>query len=142
MRRETTDLIGSGLLLAALLLATFGALAPTPGASAAVPSAPVVVTDIERGRTLFYAKGCVACHAKQGEGLTPGFGPTGVAPDLTGLAQRAADRKPGMGAVAYVHESLRSPSAFLVPHYTAKMPDLGLSDGEIAVLTAFLLGTP
>jgi cytochrome c oxidase subunit 2 len=141
MRREVTDLIGSGLLLAALILATLGALAPTSGAGASATSATVVAAapDVERGRMLFHVKGCVTCHRKAGE---PRGNIGDVGPDLTGLAQRAADRRPGLGAVAYVHESLRTPGAFLVPGYSERMPDLGLSDIEVAALTAFLLGTP
>lgn len=148
MRRETTDLIGSGLLLAALVTATFATLAPPQaGASVAGPVA-VEASDpsIERGRMLFMTKGCVACHTKAGvPGQAPGFGPTGVAPELTGLAERAGERRPGMSAQDYVRESLRTPSAFIVPEYasaTFGMPDLGLSDAEIAALSAFLLGTP
>ena len=137
MRRETTDLIGSGLLLAALVTATFATLAPTtPGASVAVSGTASSPT-IERGKSLFYAKGCISCHTKF---AAPGSGAS-VGPDLTGLAARAADRKPGMSAQAYVRESLQTPSAFSVPGYSATMPDLGLSDEEVAALSAFLLRT-
>lgn len=139
MRRETTDVIGSGLLLAALLAALLATLAPTAGASVAAPatvSAPSPT--IERGRTLFYAKGCVSCHTKSGESRPI----ADVGPELTGLASRAADRRPGLTAQAYVRESLRTPSAFLVPGYEARMPDLGLREDEIDSLSAFLLGTP
>ncbi|HEX9437113.1 MAG TPA: cytochrome c [Candidatus Limnocylindria bacterium] len=148
MRRETTDLIGSGLLLAALIVATLGALAPTEGASASVPTTTTAAASdpFARGRMLFMTKGCVSCHTKTGvTGQAAGFGPTGVAPDLTGLAQRAGAREPGMSAQDYVRESLRTPSAFKVPEYasaTFGMPDLGLSDAEIDALSAFLLGTP
>lgn len=145
MRRETADVIGSGLLLAALVTVTFAALAPAPGASAAalpVTSRAAVTppSTIERGRALFYAKGCVGCHRKAGEQNT-----VPVGPDLTGLADRAAARKPGMSAEAYVRESIRTPGAFIAPGFstaTFSMPDLGLSDDEIATVTAFLLGTP
>jgi mono/diheme cytochrome c family protein len=141
MRRETTDLIGSGLLLAALVTATFATLAPT-SSGASVASAAAVSTssaDIERGKSLFYAKGCVTCHRKNA--ISGAIGEVG--PNLTGLAQRAADRKPGMSAQAYVRESLESPSAYVVPGFggTIGMPDLGLNDDEIAALSAFLLGT-
>jgi cytochrome c2 len=142
MRRETTDLIGSGLLLAALVIATFATLAPAPtsGASVASVSATVSSPTIERGKTLFYAKGCVSCHTKAAATGSS----ASVGPSLTGLAARAADRKPGMSAEAYVRESLRTPSAFIVPGYgnlAFGMPDLGLRDDEIAALSAFLLGT-
>jgi len=162
MRRETADLLGSGLLLAALLTATFATLAPPAAASVApssartsaqmtaatVASTTVIGSTVasaagalDRGRSLFYVKGCVSCHAKIGERA-----PTAaVGPDLSGLASRAAERRPGMSAEAYVRESIKSPSAFIVPPYgsaTFGMPDLGLSDDEIDALSAFLLGTP
>jgi cytochrome c551/c552 len=143
MRRETTEVLGSGLLLAALVLASIGALAPAQGASASVPTTAVAAasSQVERGRTLFYAKGCVGCHKKQGEA-----GEVSVGPDLTGLAVRAGHRKPGMSAEDYVYESIKTPSAFVVPDFAGLtpfgMPDLGLSDAEIDALTVFLLGTP
>lgn len=140
MRRETADLIGSGLLLAALVSATIGALVPTTGASAPI-SGPLVggPADASRGQALFFAKGCVSCHSKQGVSTTASFGP-----DLTGLAARAGGRKPGLDAKAYVHESIKTPSAFIVPGYEGGlgMPDLGLSEDEIGALMDFLLGTP
>jgi mono/diheme cytochrome c family protein len=141
MRRETTDLIGSGLLLAALVMATFAVLAPTSGTGTAATSVAASSEAMERGRLLFYAKGCVTCHTKAGE--TGAIGQVG--PDLTDLASRAATRRPGMSAEAYVRESIKTPSAFFAPGFeggTARMPDLGLSDDEVAALTAFLLGTP
>ncbi|MGH2379264.1 MAG: c-type cytochrome [Candidatus Limnocylindria bacterium] len=145
MQRETLDLIGSGLLLAALATATFAVLAPTPGASIAplVSAGPVAAPPgpsgaHERGLALFYAKGCVTCHRKAG--LEGGHA---IGPDLTGLAERAATRRPGLSAEAYVRESLRAPTAFTVPGYReGAMPDLALSDAEIDALTAFLLSTP
>ncbi len=136
MRREVADLIGSGFLLAALLTATFAVLAPTPAASTA--SASVVATSdlAERGRALFYAKGCTTCHRKAGESNM-----LEVGPDLTGLAARAGTRRQGMSAEAYVRESITSPSAFTVPGFEGRaMPDLGLSAAEIETLTVFLLG--
>jgi cytochrome c oxidase subunit 2 len=141
MRRETTDLIGSGLLLAALVTATFATLAPTPTSGASVASMPTIASapaGLERGKALFFVKGCVSCHTKVAAGSSANVGP-----DLTGLATRAADRKPGMSAADYVRESLKVPSAFIVSGYSSfvGMPDLGLSDDEIAALSAFLLGT-
>ena len=141
MRRETTDLIGSGLLLAGLVVATIGALAPSSGAGASASSAVSVAAQggSDRGRALFFVKGCVSCHSKQGVSTTAQVGP-----DLTGLAARAAGRKPGLDAKAYVHESIKTPSAFIVPGYEGGlgMPDLGLGEDEIGALTDFLLGTP
>ena len=128
MRRELTDLIGSGLLLAALVTATIGALASTTGASASVPTPATQATAADRGEMLFMVKGCIACHSGNG-----------IAPAMVGLAERAATRRPGMSAVDYVRESIRTPSAFRVPGYTADMPDLKVSDHELDALVAYLL---
>ena len=136
MRREVTDLIGSALLLAALLTATLAVLAPTPGASTTSASVVAPAVLAERGRALFSAKGCPTCHRKAGESNM-----LEVGPDLTGLAARAGTRRQGMSAEAYVRESITSPSAFIVPGFEGRtMPDLGLSATEIETLTAFLLG--
>ncbi len=145
MRRESADVLGSGLLLAALVTATVAALAPPQGASAApAPAAHEAVmvssSSVDRGRTLFYAKGCIGCHKKAGERAGASVGP-----DLTGIVDRAGQRKPGMSADAYVRESIKTPSAFIVPGFgsaTFGMPDLGLSDDEIDALTGLLLSTP
>lgn len=140
MRRETADLIGSGLLLLALASATIATLAPTVGASVAPSGASLVATDpaVERGQMLFFAKGCATCHRMAG--ISQGIG----APDLTLLHEVAGSRRPGVSAEAYVRESLRTPAAFIAPGWTgsgaiAAMPDLQLSDDEIDALTAFLL---
>lgn len=135
MRRETADLIGSGLLFAALITATFAVLAPTIGASTAAPQErPSRSTLVERGQMLFYAKGCVACH--QIAGIDAG---TDVGPPLSDLAESAGTRRPGLSAEAYVIESLRSPNAFTVPGYReGAMPELALKDDEVDALLAFL----
>lgn len=144
MRRETADLVGSGLLLAALLLALVAALAPTGGAGAAtaasVPTAADASDPVARGRMLFHAKGCIACHSKLDEPEANG----NVGPDLTGLFARADARRPGMSAQDYIRESIRTPSAFVVPGYeggTFGMPDLGLADDEIDALIAYFIAT-
>lgn len=143
MRRETLDLIGSGLLLAALVTAIFAVLAPTPGASTAsssVPGAGAVASSTahERGLVLFYAKGCVTCHR-----MTGVEGGHEIGPDLTGIAARAGTTRPGMSAEANIEESLRTPSAFIAATPmnggNLGMPDLGLGDAEIAALVMFLL---
>lgn len=85
---------------------------------------------------LFAAKGCVGCHT---HAAFPGAHMQ-VGPDLTDLRTRASGRVAGMTAEGYVRQSLRSPSAFVVPGYTTvAMPDLHLTDPEIEALAAFLL---
>jgi cytochrome c2 len=142
MRREVADVVGSGLLLAALVTATIGVMTDrtASASSSSASSASVALTDanlVARGRSLFSAKGCVACHTKEQQAIVQ------VGPALTGLRDRAAERRPGMDAAAYVRESMRTPGAFIVPGYgSAAMPDLGLRDDEIDAIVAYLLGTP
>ncbi len=146
MDRDLAAVVGSGLLAAVFLAATAAAF--TGGARAA-PTATTVHTPIpssaatfaplgpvaERGRSLFLAKGCNGCHTFSG--LPGGIA---IGPDLTGLAGRAATRKAGMAADAYVRESIGSPQAFLVPGFeSVAMPQLGLRPEEIDAVVAFLL---
>jgi mono/diheme cytochrome c family protein len=94
-------------------------------------------TDPGRGRQLFDAKGCVGCHQGPDSGQDHGF------PDLTQVADWAAERRDGYSAAEYVGESIRDPGAFISPAAESgqtEMPDLGLSDPEIDALVAYLLG--
>lgn len=141
MRREVADVVGSGLLLAALVTATIGVMTDrTASASSSRLASNVSLTDaslVARGRSLFSAKGCIACHTKEQQAVVQ------VGPALTGLRDRAAERRPGLDAVAYVRESIRTPAAFIAPGYgNAAMPDLRLRDDEIDAIVAYLLGTP
>jgi mono/diheme cytochrome c family protein len=108
----------------------------SPGPESAASSASAVSATPPRGEQLFRAKGCIGCHthaAVSGARMQ-------IGPDLTDLAARAADRVAGLDADAYVRQSLRTPSAFIVPGYTSvAMPDLQLTDAEIDALVAFLL---
>lgn len=107
--------------------------APTRGAAVNPHPAP---PSSDRGSLLFATKGCVGCHM---HAAFPNARMR-VGPDLTGLAERAATRVPGLDARAYVQQSLRDPAMYRVAGgYTAVMPDLALSDEAIESLTAFLL---
>jgi cytochrome c len=79
------------------------------------------------------ANGCVGCHTLAG--VSAGR----IGPDLTDLAARAGSRVPGLTATDYVRQSLGDPQAFIVEGFGDQMPDLGLTDQEIAVLTDYLL---
>jgi cytochrome c551/c552 len=94
------------------------------------------------GAQLFAAKGCATCHD----------GPTSTAvisgfPSLAHVSDWANERRPGMYASEYVAESVRSPAAFISPAFSGSvgpieaMPDLRLSDQEIAAIVDFLLST-
>lgn len=86
------------------------------------------------GRTVFLTRGCTACH--QGPGVNGGS----VGPDLSVVSEVAGNRVPGLDADAYIRQSIRDPQAFVVPGFSAQMPALGLSEGEIDAVVAFLLG--
>ena len=93
---------------------------------------------VEAGKAIFNGKGsCYSCHT-----LNPSA-PAGRGPDLTDIGVDAATRKPGMGAKAYLIESLYDPSAFLVHGYGKTMtpawkPPISLSNLEIEAVIAFL----
>src|SRR5262245_31601042 len=88
------------------------------------------------GEKIFREKGqCTTCHTLGGPG--------GRGPDLGGVGARAATRKPGTSAKAYLIESLINPAAFLVPGYPNIMPKIdrppiGLNRSELWAAVAFL----
>ena len=105
--------LGLALLIASALPA--GATpAPTPATSGA-----------DYGRALFVAKGCVACHHHAAIARSGQFG-EGV-PDLSSY----------QGEAAFLRRWLADPQA---ARPGTSMPTLGLSDAEVAALSAFLLG--
>jgi hypothetical protein len=90
-------------------------------------TAPSPLSDAERGRRLFVAKGCMTCHMHR-EVNSSGAVPLG--PELT-------DRRWASG---YLAQFLANPESRATPGATAKMPNLGLDGREIAALNAFLNG--
>ena len=92
---------------------------------------------VEIGNEIFNGKGlCSTCHT---------IGRSGALrfPDLQGIATRAADRRPGYGALDYLAESLYRPEAFIVAGFAGGMPQIdqppiGLSDQEIRAVLAYL----
>jgi cytochrome c2 len=87
------------------------------------------------GEKIFKEKGqCTTCH---------GIGRAGRGPDLAGVGGRAASRKPGTSASAYLVESLLNPGAFVVPGFPNIMPNvsrppIGLNRSELWATVAFL----
>src|SRR5438876_9907555 len=71
---------------------------------------------VKAGEEIFKTKGtCEICHR---------IGQAGTrAPDLAGVGSRAATRKPGMTAKAYLIESRIQPGAFIVPGYPPIRPE-------------------
>ena len=91
---------------------------------------------VKAGEEIFHTKGtCEICHR---------IGQPGTrAPDLAGVGGRAAKRKPGMSAKAYLIESLLQPQAYVVEGYPPIMPavdkpPIALNRSEVWALTAFL----
>jgi mono/diheme cytochrome c family protein len=91
---------------------------------------------VKAGEEIFKTKGtCEVCHRVGQKGAR--------APDLAGVGGRAATRKPGMSAKAYLIESLLNPSAYVVEGYPPIMPavdkpPIGLNRSEIWALVAYL----
>ncbi len=91
---------------------------------------------VKAGEGIFKGKGtCEICHRIGQKGTR--------APDLAGVGARAAKRKPGMSATAYLVESLLDPAAYLVEGYPPIMPKvdkppIGLNRSELWAVVAFL----
>ena len=104
---------------------SFGAsnlrLYPAPVIAAGAPAPTVLPTD--RGRALFVAKGCNACHTNADLVDRPDNQQIKAGPELGG--HRLARE--------YVIQKIKNPAS-------EPMPDLGLSDAEVAAIAAFLAG--
>jgi mono/diheme cytochrome c family protein len=87
------------------------------------------------GKALFNAQGCSACHT-----FTPAGATAKVGPDLDNLAADAAKANRGTPE-EYAAESIKDPSAYVVPGYpNGVMPAFtSLSDKQVGDLVAFLL---
>jgi mono/diheme cytochrome c family protein len=84
------------------------------------------VTQSERGRRLFVAKGCLRCHV---HATVEGSGDVGTGPVLTDIQLPAE----------YLARALADPA--IIPRRSIEtMPDLDLKPEEIAALVAFLRG--
>jgi mono/diheme cytochrome c family protein len=92
---------------------------------------------VASGQEILRGKGgCLVCHKDQERGNDRG-------PDLRQTAGKAATRKPGMAAEAYLVESLVNPDAFLVEGYPKMMPPsmkppANLSMAEVKAVVAYL----
>lgn len=136
MRRATA--VAAAAALCALLVAACG------GGKYASPSPQTVVGKLNvslpkgnaaDGKKLFLGTaGCAGCHT---------YGPAGskgtVGPDLDHVNQDA--QKANHGTLAdYIHESILSPGAYVVPGYPNSMPSFAgqLNEQQVADLVAFL----
>ena len=91
--------------------------APVVAAGARAPS----ISPVERGRALFIAKGCNACHSNSDLVDRPDNQQIKVGPELGGR-RLARD---------YVMQKMANPNS-------ETMPNLGLSDAEISAIASFL----
>lgn len=91
------------------------------------------------GKTLFLSDRaqCLTCHSL-------GEDPKARCPNQEGLGERAPQRKPGIGAAAYLVESVYNPNAYIVPGFPRNQmrpvnkPPIGLSHDEILAVLTFL----
>lgn len=103
---------------------------PGPGGVlvAAAPASPE-----ERGKALFAAKGCSACHSTDG---SPGVGPT-----FKGVWGRRETLETGQQITVdepYVVRSIKTPAADVVKGFPNAMPALPMTDAEIGDVVAYL----
>lgn len=85
---------------------------------------------------------CATCHTLAALGWTGNIGP-----HLDGVGTRAATRISGMDAAAYIHDSVRNPAHFIVPGFSALMPQFNadssqpnyMPEADLQAIIAFLL---
>lgn len=89
--------------------------------------------DPSRAEALLVQYNCLGCHRYAGEA---------VAPQFTGIAARAAERRPPMPADAYIYESIVHPGAYVVEGYQNSMIqnfESQISDQDLGDIIAYLL---
>lgn len=90
--------------------------------------------DPANGDTLVVQFDCAACHRAGAE--------NGVAPAFSGIAERAAERRPPLAAAAYLYESITRPQAHVVEGFVGAMPQdyaTRLTDQQLGDIIAYLL---
>ena len=65
---------------------------------------------------------CATCHTLTSLGWTGNIGP-----HLDGIGSRAGNRMAGMDGSAYIHDSVRNPTHFIVPGFSPLMPQFTIS---------------
>lgn len=121
--RWATAFVMVGILVSGV---GFVSAAGQPKAESEAKEAVVLSADsqVDLGRDLFIAKGCMLCHSHSETNGIREFG-TEMGPDLTNFS----------ASPEYLRIWLKDPEAV---KSTAKMPTLGLSDAEIDALIAFI----
>lgn len=126
------------LLTVLLLFTACTAMIALPPISIPEP----VVGDAERGAQIFahgmnQSPPCSTCHLTASDAT--GFS---LGPNLADVSERAGTRVEGLGAAAYIRQSILEPHHFVVPGYRDIMyPDYAkhFTDQDIADLLAYLL---
>lgn len=131
--------VGGLVLVTTLLYMYIGQLVPqkeVPAPQVIELSQDLTTAElVEIGKEIFEGKGvCSSCH-KNDE--------AGRGPNLAGIATRAAERIPGMGALEYLIQSLYDPDVYVVPGREPAMdpvnrPPISLTDDEIRAMLAYL----
>lgn len=100
------------------------------------PPTRAVAGNANAGRGVFEKYGCGACHMVTSLPSARG----NIGPALDGLAQRAAQRVPDMGAADYIRQSIVDPEAYVVKGYLKLMPNLRatMNEQEFNALIAWL----
>lgn len=110
-----------------------------------IPVSQSAAGDPLRGEAIFRAgvsdaPPCSTCHL-----VRKGAAGFSLAPNLSGVAARAATRIDGMTAAAYIEDSILNPQNYVVPGYHVSMYTeyaTYLSPQDIADLVAYLLTLP
>lgn len=111
-------------------------LAATAVLASCGPAEPVATEPVERGRQVYRALDCAACHEA---GLRNFWRPVG--PPLDRVGAVAGTRRPGVPAEEYLRQAIVDPGAYLVPGYPDSMPrglEKGLSEADLAALVRYL----
>ncbi|NQW19606.1 MAG: cytochrome c [Chloroflexi bacterium] len=99
--------------------------------SESVEDAPIVSEgDADAGQILFNGSGCTGCHSTDGSQI--------VGPSLLGVYERSGTRT-ALDADAYIAQSVREPTAFVVDGFPAVMPSFDLlSESDVKNVIAYL----
>jgi cytochrome c551/c552 len=129
------------LAFAALLAGCGGGRTVSPTAQTVVGTLPTTTQgtvtakgNAASGKALFASKGCVGCHT-----FTPAGSHSTTGPNLDNLAKYAQQANQG-SKQEFTAASIKDPGAYVQPGYSNIMPNFGLSDQQIADLTAYLTG--
>jgi len=101
------------------------------------PGAPLLLGNIERGRELYHAIGCIACHAPDTEYFPPAL-PKDARVEAPAMASQPV-RVALFWTTDYLTRFLLEPVKY---HPAGRMPSHGLSEVEAADLAAYLQASP